>query len=316
VVRRAAIAAALVLAACGSFEEPSIVIDLRILAMTATPPEQVVPFDPEDPLDVEFGPAEVCALLADPGQSRRLEWSMTLCPPQGGRRCAADRPQIPLGSGVTDDPDQTTMRPCATVPGGVAVLPILQDTIERDGASGFGGIDLTVSIRVVPEGGGEDQAIYGFKSVRYSPKLPEERVANTNPFMYEIRFDRRDGTDSQLLQRGPCHTGTRILARPGETLHFVPIEPPGVREEYVIPTFEGGSRRFTENLRYQWLAGGGDWTATGTGGPRDGAGNQPDLDTEWEAPDEVGAVIPLWIIQRDERGGGHWYESCVQVMPF
>jgi hypothetical protein len=114
VVRRAAIAAALVLAACGSFEEPSIVIDLRILAMTATPPEQVVPFDPEDPLDVEFGPAEVCALLADPGQSRRLEWSMTLCPPQGGRRCAADRPQIPLGSGVTDDPDQTTMRPCAT----------------------------------------------------------------------------------------------------------------------------------------------------------------------------------------------------------
>jgi hypothetical protein len=37
----------------------------------------------------------------------------------------------------------------------------------------------------------------------------------------------------------------------------------------VVPTFEGGSRTFTENLRYQWLATAGSWSRAETGGPRD-----------------------------------------------
>ena len=35
--------------------------------------------------------------------------------------------------------------------------------------------------------------------------------------------------------------------------------------------------------------------------------------------DEAGATlpldVPLWIIQRDERGGTAWFESCVRVIP-
>ena len=99
----------------------------------------------------------------------------------------------------------------------------------------------------------------------------------------------------------------------------MPIEPDGVREDYVLPTFEGGSRRFTEYISYQWLATGGDWSRASSGGPRDPAGNPPSLGATWRAPsfDELDGTVshPLWVIYRDERGGGGWLESCVRVFP-
>ena len=196
------------------------------------------------------------------------------------------------------------------------MLAILQDTIERDSVSGFGGIDLTISLRVVPEGGGEAEAVYGFKSARYSPRLPPERVANSNPLLEEFGID----FEAEPLRRGRCvdQLSPFVLAA-GQSMRIVPVEPEGVREDYVIPTFEGGSRMFTEYLSYQWLATGGDWTRGSSGGPRDGAGNEPPLGSTWEAPDPEDLDGPtdfsLWIMYRDERGGGAWFESCVRVVP-
>jgi hypothetical protein len=309
--------------ACGTFENPSIVIDLRFVGIAAEPPEQVVPFDPAMPTNVMFGDVQVCAIVADPGESRRLRWSMSVCRPVSGRRCdAAARPTLDLGGGVLDDPETaaTPQVACATVPGGLAIIPILRDTIENDSLSGFGGVDLNVMVRVVPERGGEATAIYGSKAIRYSPLFPEGRVANTNPTLTQIDVDRGEGATPAPLVLGRCIDQAAPLAVGArETIHLTPVEPEGVREDYVVPTFEGGSRMFTENLRYEWLAGAGDWTRGGTGGPRDGAGNEPPLDTEWEAPlaeDLAGPTdVPLWVIQRDERGGARWFESCVRVTP-
>jgi hypothetical protein len=322
-VRKAAVIAALALAACGSFEDPTIVLDLRILAMTAEPPEQVVPFDPENPLATEFGPVEVCVLVAEPGIARRLEWSMEVCPPQsGGRRCADTRPSYFMGAGVLEDPETaaTPQVACATLPPGPHLVELLRDTIENDSVSGFGGIDLNVLVRVVPEGGVEDQAVYGHKSARYSPQLPAERVANTNPSLFAIEVDRLDGNNATTFPLGRCiDQAAPLTLGPRQSVRFWPIEADGVREDYLVPTFEGGARMFTENLTYQWLAGGGDWTRGSTGGTRDGAGNYPPLDSSWESPsaeDLAGPTdIPIWIIQRDERGGGTWFESCIRVVP-
>jgi hypothetical protein len=315
------VAALLALAACGSFEDPSIVLDLRILAMVAEPPEQVVVFDPQNPLATELDYVLVTALVADPAAQRGLTWSMTLCPPQSGRRCYDDRPSLFLGEGRLDDPERSAAEQVAFVfvPPGPELLAILQDTIEHDSVSGFGGIDLTVSLRVVPEGGGEDEAVYGFKSVRYSPLLPAERVANTNPFL--DHFAIAEGViEVDALRRGRCvDQGAPWGVMAGGTVTIVPIEPEGVREDYVLPTFEGGSRMFTEYLSYQWLATGGDWTRGNSGGPRDGAGNEPSLGSTWKAPEAEDLDGPtdfgLWIMYRDERGGGAWFESCVRVFP-
>ncbi len=314
---------AAVLGGCGTFEDPAIVIDLRILGMTAEPPEQVSPFDPMNPLDVMFGPVEVCAIVADPAEVRALAWSMVACPPVGDRRCDdLSRPLHVMGEGTLDDPETapTPQVACATLPPGPELIAILRDTIENDSLSGFGGIDVNIGLRVVPVGGGEAAAIYGAKAVRFSPLLPAGRVANTNPRLDQIAVDGGDGTTPAPLGLGRCVDQLAPLALgPAQTIHLDPIEPPGVREDYLVPTFEGGVRMFTENLRYEWLAGGGDWTRAGTGGPRDGAGNQPVLDTEWESPpaDRLDGVtdVPLWVVQRDERGGARWFESCVRVTP-
>jgi len=71
-------------AACGKFEDPAIVIDLRTLSMVAQPPEQLVPYTPgmlPDPSMIHLVPVQICGLVADPGASRSLDWVMTACPP-------------------------------------------------------------------------------------------------------------------------------------------------------------------------------------------------------------------------------------------
>jgi hypothetical protein len=292
-----------VLAACGTFEDPAVVIDLRILAMTAEPPEQVLAFDPADPFAVELSPVEVCALVADPTRNRALNWSMTLCPPQAGGRCADDRPSLLLEEGIVEDPEgEFRTLACATVPAGDEVRAIIQDTIEHDDVS--------------PRFSGEAEAVYGVKSVRYSPLQPAERVANTNPHIERYAVSEQGIEVDQLHPRRCTRDTFPFTVGPGDRVIVVPIEPDGIREEYVVPTFEGGSRRFTEYMTYQWLAAGGTWSRFDSGGPRDPSGNRPAMGSTWTAPDVDQLVeIPVWIVQRDERGGGSWFESCIRVDP-
>ena len=95
------VAGAAAAAGCGSFQDPNVVVDLRVLAMRAEPAEQMLDVDltrPPDPaaLLAQLVPTEVCALVADPGQDRRLLWSMTMCPLTLDDRCDDDRPQVEL----------------------------------------------------------------------------------------------------------------------------------------------------------------------------------------------------------------------------
>jgi len=72
-----------VLAGCATFEDPNIVIDLRVLGMSATAPEQILDVDLANPPAPEtllamLQPSMVCALVGDPGNARRLRWSMQM----------------------------------------------------------------------------------------------------------------------------------------------------------------------------------------------------------------------------------------------
>jgi hypothetical protein len=103
-----------------------------------------------------------------------------------------------------------------------------------------------------------------------------------------------------------------LAVAPRAEVILLPVEPDGVRETYVLPTFDGGVRTITENLTYAFFATGGRWSAEQTGGPVDAFGNVPLLDSTWRAPDEPGPVS-LWVVQRDERLGQTWTEYCVLV---
>ena len=80
--RHAALALALATAAgCGEFESPSIVLDLRVLGMSAGPPEVIVPPDPSEVSLADLPAIEVCALVADPREGCDLTYDFTACPP-------------------------------------------------------------------------------------------------------------------------------------------------------------------------------------------------------------------------------------------
>lgn len=313
-----------VCAACGSFEDPTIVLDLRVLAMSAEPPEQVAPYDPdnppEDPEEAGLVDAEICALIADPAASRRLRWDMTVCAPDDEMRCPddPDHPEFPIGSGTIDDPEEaaTAQRVCATLPADPALLLVIEDAISLDSLAGFGGIDVMIGLRVRPES--SDEESFAGKRVRYAPLLPANRVANTNPTLDQISILVEGRDEPNPLPLGRCgEPGEPVRIAPGERLELEPLEPEGVREDYVVPTFDGGARMFTESLTYQWLASDGEWSRSSTGGPRDLSGELPPLSTRWRAPDDVTEPtdVSLWVIQRDERLGAAWFEACVRVTP-
>ena len=154
-------------------------------------------------------------------------------------------------------------------------------------------------------------------------RLPAERVANQNPIMTELaaQLDRGNGLEEPIaLSSGGCRPGGAALVITDTVrLKLSPRPLDGAAETYVVPTFEGGSRTFTENLRYQWLATAGSFSRGETGGPRDAAGNPATISTEWRPPTletgETERAIDLWVIQRDERGGTSWLDTCVRVVP-
>ena len=322
-----------VLAACTTFEDPSIVHDLRILGLAASTPEQVLDVDIMNPPSPEqlaamLEPTQVCALIADPAATRRLRWSMRLCLEANDLRCAdvdAEHPRIALGDGELDDPERTpgAAPACATVNPTVALANLIVAALRADPFGGFSGVDVAVELTVTPETDDGTpvaaETIVGAKRLRYAARVPATRVANVNPTMARIDAE-VNGAAAVPLPLGRCpDQAAPLRLHVGDEVKLTPIEPDGVRETYDVPTLDGGSRTFTESLTYQWPVIGGDISRFDTGGPRDGVGNVPELDSTWRTPDSLATVtvtdFPMWIIQRDERLGASWLEACLRVEP-
>jgi hypothetical protein len=289
VMRAAAIVGAVLVAGCGTFEDPAIVIDLRPLAMVASPPEQLLAYDPTmppDPAKLHLVPVDVCALIADPGAMRGLEYTMTACPPTGDDRCDPADPSVLVGGGTIEDPDTapTPQPACARLEPSAALLQVVRQTIIDDPLNGFSSVDIQVVMRINPPGGTSADAVWAAKAVRFGTQDPPDRKPNQNPTLTEIDWEPADAapgsTPAMPLPLGRCADGAPGLdVAAGTTIHLTPIEPPGARETYVVPTFNGAITTLTENLSYDWYAGAGEWDSASTGGKRDGFGNEPDLDT-------------------------------------
>jgi len=326
VVRRAALVLVLVFAAaCGSFQDESVVVDLRIIGMSADPPEQVVAFDINNPppavelLD-QLVPTKVCALLADPNFDRPLTYTFTLCLVDRGGRCDSDAQKV-LSAGVLDDPDVTVPEPqlCTTVNPDGNLLGVLLESLDNDDFKGLGGVYYDVVLRVGSADFDPSLDLFGDKALRVMPKIPDTVTANHNPTIDHFEAS-IDGGDPVTLPLGRCVEQTApYQLGTAQKVRLTPVEPPDARETYVAPTIDGQGRTFTESLTYQWLVGAGGVTSAFSGGPRDISGNPAPLFTDYKTPsaDDVPEAtdVPLWIIQRDERLGVHWYESCVRVVP-
>lgn len=296
-VTRALLVAGAALLALGcdtGFEDQSIVIDLRVLAIKSEPAEVVVDVNPDDLTSVQLPPVTFTALIADPRSTGPLTYTMTACGETFELRC--DDPELtyrlPFAEGTLASPDE---QPTGVLHADVALL---MAALEEDEFLGVGGIPVVVELVVKNASGGE---VHAAKRIYYAPRVPAGKVQNNNPTMAELRARGEAWPEDTVLS----------VAR-GEQIELEPIESPTVRETYVVPTLDGGSRMFTENMRYSWLATGGSFTDETTGGAMDIFGNRPLLRTKWRAPQDP-ATIRMWIVQRDERGGTYWTERRVEV---
>jgi hypothetical protein len=315
-VKRAVLLVAL--AACGKFEDPAIVLDLRPIAMEADLPEQVVAVDPNhapaaEQILAQLVDAHVAVLLSDLNFDRRIRWSAELCNFNDAERCDHDHPYEVLGSGVWDDPD-VSPPPVITIPADGNLLGILFDELQNDTLHGLGGIYYGVSLRF----GGEDAdpALdqYAAKSVSVQPEIPAGRTPNQNPTIDHIdTYVGDDMTTPVRIELERCTLGQALVVAPSTKIHFEPVELQSTRETYSVPTIDGMSRTFTEAITYQWLSTAGKWSDASTGGGHDTFGNLAPTDSYWTAPKDPVGFVQLWIIVRDERNGVTWYEACAYV---
>lgn len=316
-------------AACASFESAEVVLDTRVLAMRADLPEQILDLDPASPptaeeLLAQLQPTEVCALVADPARERRVRWTMTLCALDSDQRCSSRVTQV-IASGLAEDPELARPAPalCATIQPDLTLLAIVLDVLEGDDLAGLGGIEYGVSLVVRGEDEPEALDQYAGKRLRVLPRIPAARTANVNPALTRLE-GQIDGDARFELPRVRCADAAATATplpelRARQRLRIHPIEAPGAREVYVVPRLDGQEQTFTESLTYQWLAGIGGFSSGNTGGPRDVSGAPPPLFTDYRAPPakEITQLtdVPLWLVQRDERLGAAWVETCVRVAP-
>jgi hypothetical protein len=320
---------------CATFEDPTIVLDLRVVAMTAEPPEQVVDLElsgrePPDPeaLLAQLAPTRTCVYVADPGVTRDLRWSMTACLASDDLRCDPALPQVFLAEGMLGDPEVLADggRACALIEYDVdpaGWLALLGAALRRDPTRGLAGLDYALEVRLGDPAEPAALDVFGVKQARVSARLPAMKVANHNPSLADLQLSVRQvrgesAPRRRCAERDPEHE-FKVIS--GDRVTLFPVEPgqgtdEPAREEFTVPTLDGGFETFTETLSYQWLAGAGAFQDPVTGGPPDIFGNETLLGTDWTAP-RVSAPtdVPIWLIQRDERYGASVTQTCIRVMP-
>lgn len=305
---------------CGTFEDRNVVIDLRILAMTATPPEQVLAITKsQDPttLLAQLEPAEVCALVSDPNFDRSLHFELTLCQQSGGR-CDRDEPFAVIAKGIIADPDRTIPKPqlCATIRPDRDLLEVVIAGLNDDALAGLGGVHYGVELKVGGEGDDPARDIYGFKSLAVQPNIPADRMPNANPTIRELTVFLDDDREVPLELTRCAEATAPLVLQPRQKVRIAPLEPEGGREMYPIPTLDGETQSFTESLTYQWVVSRGELSRGDTGGPHDRFGNPATLFTDFTAPRTTEPLdVSLWLVQRDERLGAAWFETCIRVAP-
>lgn len=309
--------APLLLASCTTFEDPTLVIDLRVLAMTAEPPEQLVELDPAAPDVVgiidQLQPSVVCATVADPRRAGPLRWSMRACLYDNGS-CDPTRPSFEIAHGEAPDPEASTAQICAPIVPSLDLVAVLVDSFTTDPFGGAAGLTYAVELSLRPTGALDEESIFATKELRVTARFPADRTPNHNPSLAELQLQSPE-LDVPLLV-GCAAGAARPQFRARQRVTMFPVELGDTRENYPVATIDGSFERFDETIRYQWLTTAGSLADEFSGGPPDFVGNDARLGTDWIAPDvEVARDVQLWMIQRDERGGASVYPFCVDVVP-
>lgn len=297
---------AVALAGCLSVQDnPSKVVDLRVLAIQTDPPELLASScDPESPQSflTWAQPITVRALIDDPqGAGRTLEYALLTCPEQWDRQCTSDR-RVELARGTTTAGIlelSVTPSLAQTADGGSLLL----ETLREDTYFGFGGIRVPLVLHL--RAGGEE--IFAQKLMVYSCARVPGMAANVNPEFPPL-----------TIAGEPWGEGT-LPTLSGLEPHLIAMEDPGEAEEtYVVPSLEDPPQPLTlvESWQVSWHADYGRFDPVQTGGTNLGGGVGR-LSTRWFPPADAEPrdVVRVWAVVRDGRGGQAWVERQFRYAP-
>jgi hypothetical protein len=269
------------LACTPDFQSQSQVIDLRVLAVTAEPPEAQ--------FDLDAGtvePVKLTYLVADPARPDNFATlTAQACEPTDTRRCDQGL-AFPLG---------TVSRQGGTLfTSDLTVAPsVLLQAASLNDLGAFNGIQVQVSFSV--DDGNPAGPQEGDKVVVYTPV---GSTPNHNPLMTEVDVS-IGGVPHSTLQ-----PGQELDVQPNVDYGLRPVLAPDARETYTTVDLKGKPVTLTEDPTYFFF------TTQGASYDRDSA---PEPDNGVAPPDGLTRFTAggpgsgmLWIVVRDGRGGETW----------
>lgn len=350
----ALLAALAILGACSSdFEGKTEIIDLRVIGVTADPPEFVFYFPPEylelffaageepPPGDVERPPegkgggekegggllgelpplhVDLGLLVVDSdGDPGEFSYKLTACILTGNLECDPDKPSAELAAGKSDTSE--TVVPVDIPPDVVAA------SVEADAVGGIFGAAIWIRGEVSGEEGDE---IF-LKTVIVTPDLIGEREENSNPQIIEIL----EGEKDEELPL-PVVPGEPVQLEVDRKYRLLPSIPEEARETYVVLSFDVDFQDLSTGMDPQQLIDNAQaeeiteelvvnfYSTCGTflEDSKSEAVN-PLFETEEDKKDKSlfgtwysppePEDCSLWFVTDDGRGGVGWYQLDVSV---
>jgi hypothetical protein len=340
-----------VLAGCNlNRDDPSVIKDLRILAISTTPPEVFYPVH-GDPLAYQCQPdlsgiqtsgeVDIQALVLDPaGGGRTLSWTWTFCPSDTSstnptERCPTD-PAYVIAKGNGDPSKiathwslaQTALEELSTqqtchAPRVCPPTPLL--TALGQDALGLCryGIWLQIGLEVDAADG---EQLFGSKLLVLTP-VPDDypkdpAVCPQGPNGGPPAHDNPAPVGLSLVTVPLPTDGGITQVDGGGTYDVRPLPPDGGAQDYCVPDFGGGWARLTETWLFSLMTTGGSFSkqqvggAGGFGGTGFGAtqpGPSTDLTVQWATP-IAGGPATFYEVTRDGRGGTSWSSWQLDVV--
>lgn len=303
-------------------DEPTTVHDLRVLGMSFTPPEVMVPqCDPSllvglagavdgglvsvDPmLQLKLLiylsiPLEFKALIADPaGNGRELDYRLLGCASTTDRDCNAENQFVEIRSGTTTEGELTLEK---LVIGTQEIhdsitdagRPLLFEVINNDTFKGLGGIRVPIVLDLKARDTAEH--IYAQKLAVYSCQFFPQQKANELPVLPGMLWNGESWGEDEVKQ--------------AQTLAEVTIEPvdfSALQEPYVVPSIMVQPVSLVESWKLNSVATMGTFSTYELGGTGFDGVSERYKNTWKPEPSATEQDVTMYFVVRDGRGGQSW----------